>query len=236
MVVPLISAAVSHSGRAKYPLAVVEALLDAFGSGIGGGYDIGCQFRVTLGRSRLKDRVSEERYTPLVGSFHGHAHNRLCQLSYLATYVKGLGLEDLEGCERFFSKSNALASSVRYASTFHRQQKIVEFMKHMDVMETSQNLSKCPPCFAMCRWALVNNLTCILGQFLVSNYKQALSILAGRDELLQKMKLHGIDSPRVFEKWLEEERTYLESLSQEPRPDVLKMEYYQWLVNLADYR
>lgn len=127
--------------RAKYPLAVVEALLDAFGAGIGGGYDIGCQFRTTLACSGLKDRVQKEHYSPLIGSFR-HAHNRLCQLSNLATYVKGMGLEDLEGCERFFSRSNALASSVRYSSTFHRRQKINEFMKHMDLLETSQNLSK----------------------------------------------------------------------------------------------
>lgn len=69
-------------------------------------------------------------------------HDRLCQLSLLTTYVKGMGLEDLEGCERFFLKSNALASSLRYASIFHGQQKIVEFTKHMDNMETYQNLSR----------------------------------------------------------------------------------------------
>ena len=129
--------------RSKYPLAVVERLLDTFGSNIGGGYDIGCQFGKTLARSRLATRVRDSNYTSLVGSFHGHAHNRLCQLSHLTTYVKGLGLEDLEGCERFFSKSNALASSVRYASRFHRKQRIVEYLQHMDEMETSQNLSKC---------------------------------------------------------------------------------------------
>jgi hypothetical protein len=33
-----------------------------------------------------------------------------------------MGLEDLEGCERFFSRSNAMAGLVRYASTFHRLQ------------------------------------------------------------------------------------------------------------------
>ncbi|KAJ7703810.1 hypothetical protein B0H14DRAFT_2647720 [Mycena olivaceomarginata] len=49
----------------------------------------------------------------LVGTFHGHAHNRSCQLKHLATYVLGLGLEDLETCERFFSKSNGLARAVR---------------------------------------------------------------------------------------------------------------------------
>ena len=126
----------------KYPLAVVEKLLKVFGQGIGGGYDIGCKFSTTLKHSPLGPRARDLSYTSLVGSFHGHAHNRLCQLSYLAHYIKGMGLKDLEGCERFFSKSNALASSLRYTSVFHCQQKIVEFMKHMDVFETYHNLSK----------------------------------------------------------------------------------------------
>jgi hypothetical protein len=132
----------NYSHSAKYPLAVIEVLLEAFGAGIGGGYDIGCKLRTTLARSELGPRARALDYTMLVGAFHGHAHNRLCQLHFLATYVKGMGLEDLEGCERFFSKSNALASSLRYASVFHRHQKMVEFMKHMDNFETYPNLSK----------------------------------------------------------------------------------------------
>ncbi|KAF9441503.1 hypothetical protein P691DRAFT_799456 [Macrolepiota fuliginosa MF-IS2] len=59
--------------QAKYPLAVVDSLLDAFGTGIGGRYDISCRFATTLSRS--------------------------------------IGLEDLEGCKHFFSKSNALTPS-----------------------------------------------------------------------------------------------------------------------------
>ena len=55
----------------------------------------------------------------LVGVFHGHAHCQLCQLENLATYINGLGLEDLETCERTFSKSNALATMTRHASMFH---------------------------------------------------------------------------------------------------------------------
>jgi hypothetical protein len=105
--------------RAKYPLAIVEALLEAFGSDLGGGYDIGCHFKTTLANSGLGERAQDLNYTALVGSFHGHAHNCLCQLTHLATYVKGLGLEDLEGCERFFARSNALASAMRHASIFH---------------------------------------------------------------------------------------------------------------------
>jgi len=128
--------------RAKYLLAVVESLLDAFRTDIGGGYNIGCQFGTTLDWSELGPLACEKNYKALVGSFHGHAHNRLCQTSFLATYVMEMGLEDLEDCECFFSKSNALASSVCYASTFHQKQKIVEFMKHMDRFEMSQNISE----------------------------------------------------------------------------------------------
>jgi hypothetical protein len=117
-------------------------LLDAFGPKIGGRYDIGCKFGITLAHSPLGHRAKAFKYQALVGSFHGHAHNRLCQLRFLATYIKGMGLEDLEGGERYFSKSNALTGSIRHASVFHHKQKIVEFAKHMDQNETYQNLSK----------------------------------------------------------------------------------------------
>ncbi|KAG6838498.1 hypothetical protein C0991_012138 [Blastosporella zonata] len=143
--------------RSKYPIAVVAALLNAFGEDLGIGYNIGCKFKTTLDRSKLGECARKLRVKVLVGSFHGHAHNRICQLSHLATYVTGIGLEDLEGCERFFSKSNHLATSVRYATPFHRQQKVPEYMAHTDTFETEQKSSL----------------------FLVNNYRQALEILAG---------------------------------------------------------
>ncbi|KAJ6482202.1 hypothetical protein C8R47DRAFT_1073766 [Mycena vitilis] len=74
----------------------------------------------------------------------------MCQLKYL-----GLGLEDLEGCELFFSKSNALCRSTRYASIFHRRQAIATCLAHVDTFETYGNLST----------------------FLVNNYKQALDLI-----------------------------------------------------------
>ncbi|KAF6759087.1 hypothetical protein DFP72DRAFT_844379 [Ephemerocybe angulata] len=70
---------------------------DTFGEDIGGGYDIGCQFGSALKNSTIGEEAKRLGYTSLVGAFHGHAHNRLCQLSHLTTYVDGLGLEDLEG-------------------------------------------------------------------------------------------------------------------------------------------
>ncbi|KAF9001333.1 hypothetical protein BDQ17DRAFT_1391088 [Cyathus striatus] len=200
---------VASGELSKYPLAIVESLLNAFGANLGGGYDIGCQFGTTLNSSALGNDAQRLNYRSLVGSFHGHTHNHRCQLSNLATYVRGLGLEDLEGCEHFFSRSNALASQIHHSSVFHRQQSLVEFMKHMDAFETSQNLST----------------------FLVNNYRQALEIISSEPDLKKAMLEQGIDSPEVFDSWLNEEQQYLLRLSKEPIQETLEMDYYQKLIN-----
>ncbi|KAJ7888131.1 hypothetical protein B0H14DRAFT_3430321 [Mycena olivaceomarginata] len=138
----LVIADMIRSGElAKYLLAVVKELLDAFGMKLGAGYDVGCHFGATVANSELGDEVHEKKLKCLVGSFHGHAHNGLCQLRFLATYVEGMGLEDLEGCEWFFSCSNGLAKSCRYTSRFHHQQEITTYVKHFDSCETYANLS-----------------------------------------------------------------------------------------------
>ena len=85
--------------RAKYPLAVVSRLLDVFGKGLGGGYNISCKFKTMISRNSLVEPAQLLAYTSLIGSFHGHVHGHLCQLDYLATYIEGLGLKDLKGCE-----------------------------------------------------------------------------------------------------------------------------------------
>ncbi|KAF8341848.1 hypothetical protein F5887DRAFT_887753 [Amanita rubescens] len=195
--------------KAKYPLSIVHRLLENFGDRLGVGYDIGCRFKTTINNSALGPRARELQYTSLVGAFHGHAHNRLCQLSNLVTYIDGLGLEDLEGCERFFSKSNALASPTRYASVFHRRQRIAEYMRATDTYDTYANLSK----------------------FIVDNYQQALNILAGEPALRASMKTFGY-SASTFPKWLEEERAYLQSLPTEPLQETYEMDYYMHLVEL----
>jgi hypothetical protein len=104
---------------------VVEELLDAFGMKLGAGYDVGCHFGATVANSELGEKAWEKELKCLVGSFHGHAHNRLCQLR----------------CERF-SRSNGLAKSCRYASRFHRQQEITTYAKHFNSFETYANLSE----------------------------------------------------------------------------------------------
>ncbi|KAG1900426.1 uncharacterized protein F5891DRAFT_1128589 [Suillus fuscotomentosus] len=195
----LVADMVQSGELAKYPLAVVAKLLDVFGKRLGSGYDI-----AHLDRSL--------QHTCLVGAFHGHAHRRLCQLFSLTTYIKGLGLEDLETCERTFSKSNSLASALRYASVFHWQQAIDCYFEHNNDFEVYANLSN----------------------FLYCNYKQALDILNDGDTTLPKlMQDLGLADESIFERWLEEEKTYLQGLTREPEDETLQMEYWQKLVNFT---
>jgi hypothetical protein len=121
---------------------MVYKLLVHLGEDLGIGYDVGCKFATTVMRSSLRDLATRMRYRSLVGLFHGHAHNRLCQLEYLGTYVEGQGLEDLETCERFFSRTNELASTTRYASSFHRRQAYSSYFEHLDEHDTYENLSE----------------------------------------------------------------------------------------------
>lgn len=111
--------------RAKYGLATIDKLISTFGSDIMLGYDIGCTFKGTASRSALVGpRVRASRFDMWVGSFHGPAHNRACQLDNHPHNRAGTGLSDLENCETVFSSSNRVASTTRLASSYHRLQKI----------------------------------------------------------------------------------------------------------------
>ncbi|KAF8210732.1 hypothetical protein K438DRAFT_1492987, partial [Mycena galopus ATCC 62051] len=116
----------------KYPLAVVKQLLDRYGADIGLGYDIMCAFYKTLLRSSLGRRVVGLKLRGVVPAFHGHAHNRGCQVDWHPLYVEGVGLEDFEECERTFCLSNHLATVTRLCTPFHRQQQIDEHFAFHD--------------------------------------------------------------------------------------------------------
>ncbi|KAG2357549.1 hypothetical protein BDR07DRAFT_1453047 [Suillus spraguei] len=181
----LIADMVQSSELAKYPLAVVSKLMDVFGKNLGGGYDIGCQFKMTLNQSSLGPLARSLQHTCLVGAFYVHAHRCLCQLFLLTTYIKGLGLEDFKTCERTFSKSNSLASALCYASVYHRQQAINSYFKHTDDFEVYTHLSN----------------------FLYGNCKQALDILNdGNTTLPRLMQDPGLTDKSIFKLWIEEEK------------------------------
>lgn len=173
-------------------------------------YDIVCTHSKTIRRSPLAGLAKWSRYVAGLMMMHGYGHDRACQLAFMLLYIAGAGLEDLETCERYFSKSNALAAVTRHASIFHRRQAIAEYAYHTDVFETYGNISK----------------------FLFNNYKQALKILSTQDALISQMKRIGLTSPTSFLEWLEEEAEYLQCLTKAPVKETLQMEYYRKLVDL----
>ncbi|KAH7918190.1 hypothetical protein BV22DRAFT_1024983 [Leucogyrophana mollusca] len=111
---------------AKYPLAIVNKLLTVYGENGGCAYDIGCAFAKTLQNSSLGPRARLLNFLLMVGAFHGHAHNRKCQLQWHPTYIVGTSHSEGEGCEHIFSSSNELAGGTRHASPFHWHQAIKE--------------------------------------------------------------------------------------------------------------
>ncbi|KAI6150233.1 hypothetical protein EDD17DRAFT_1513586 [Pisolithus thermaeus] len=122
-------------------------------------------------------------------------------------YVDGLGLEDLEGCECTFSKTNGLALAVHYA----------RYIAHNDEYEVYQNL--------ICSHTPAT--------MILNNYKQAIHIVQeGKSTLLCLMDEIGITNASVFSVWLLEEKEYLAAHSHEPKEETLQMEYWKKLMNL----
>ena len=64
----------------KYPLAIVNHLFDLYGADIGLDYNIMCAFIKTLSRSSLGVKTVAFCLQGIVPAFHGHAHNRACQV------------------------------------------------------------------------------------------------------------------------------------------------------------
>ena len=127
----------------------MNKLIDCFSSNLAARYDINYSFVMTLFNSTVGPHALLSNHASLVGAFHGHAHHCLCQLENLATYVDGLRLEDLETCERTFSKSNALAMTTQHSSIFHQQQAISLYFMHNNEYEIYSNLGA-PSTFASC--------------------------------------------------------------------------------------
>jgi hypothetical protein len=128
--------------RMKYGLTIVDHLFGTYGKDIGLGYDIMCAFIKTLHNSRLRKNVKENRLIGVVPAFHGHAHNRKCQVHWHPMYIDGVGTEDFEECERTFSGSNNLANVTRLATPFHRRQEIQEYFTFHDE-DKHTNIGKC---------------------------------------------------------------------------------------------
>ena len=78
---------------------MADKLIHTFGSNILFAYDIGCTFSVTLMNSSIGELARDFNYQSCTGSFHGAAHDRLCQIRFHISLKEGAGLEDGEGNE-----------------------------------------------------------------------------------------------------------------------------------------
>ncbi|CAK5271113.1 unnamed protein product, partial [Mycena citricolor] len=193
----------------KYPLALVNHLIDTYGADIGLGYDIMCAFFKTLLRSSLGAKVVAMKLRGIVPAFHGHAHNRECQLGWHPMYLEGVGLEDFEECERTFCQSNHLASCTRLATPFHRQQQIDE---HFAFHDQDKHASS--------------------GSFIFANYQQAVEKITHNrvrlNALERELKTTGAD----YKSDLEAERNHLQSLKAEPGTVTMAVDYLELLGKL----
>jgi hypothetical protein len=132
----------SSARRSKYGFVVLNHLISVLGE-VTMGHDIGCKTaKMVKAHPQLGPLAAKNNFKSVVGAFHGLGHGRLCTVCNMAMYVNGMGLEDCENCESYFAKSNGLASITRYLTVFHRQQAIANYMKHTDLCDAYQGLSK----------------------------------------------------------------------------------------------
>ncbi|KAI0734100.1 hypothetical protein BC629DRAFT_526102 [Irpex lacteus] len=209
---PLVFCDMVRSGELrKYALAVTDKLMDVFGNKIGLAYDVGCDTWKTVLASSLRDRALKQRLRLIVPAFHGHSHNRLCQLDWHPMYIEGAGKEDFEGCERAFRDSNMLASGTRLATAFHRHQAIEQHWSF-------RSFDKYADC----------------GTFILNNYKQALSIIRQDGAALANISRKIGTTTEDYVQFLKDEKTYLQGLKTEPEETSLRIEYLMALQELDE--
>jgi hypothetical protein len=92
--------------------------------------------------SSIGAKAAELKLQVVVNAFHGFSHECRCQLQNHPLYLNGLGLEDLETCERIFASSNTAAILIRHASYFHWMQFLDLHFDQWD-MDRYTELSTC---------------------------------------------------------------------------------------------
>ncbi|KAG2143103.1 hypothetical protein DEU56DRAFT_911034 [Suillus clintonianus] len=199
---------------AKYPLAIIEKLLAVYGKNGGCAYDIGCAFSKTLTNSSLGTQARELDFRLMVGAFHGHAHNRKCQLDWHPMTIRGIGHTEGEGCEHVFSSSNELARSTRHATPFHRRQTIEEHFSFWDA----------------------DKYAALSAHVLWNHYREGLKSIQTLTAELTAIKAELFLTDEDFPRFLDEERNYLDRLKLPPIRDQLCIRYVEVLDELAERR
>ncbi|KAJ3725334.1 hypothetical protein C8R42DRAFT_718822 [Lentinula raphanica] len=169
-------------------------------------YDIGCSFDGTIRSSSLGPEYEKQDCRTCVNSFHGYSHNAACQQKHHPLNIPGLGLEDLETLERFFSSSNQLASVTRYMSAYRRRVFIDMFLQQWD-REKYQNLAT----------------------MLFNNYVQALDILENEEPAFKNdLLVLGLTETDI-DNYLVDEAKHIDLLGSETQEDLYAIEYVELL-------
>ncbi|KIK21693.1 hypothetical protein PISMIDRAFT_103621 [Pisolithus microcarpus 441] len=147
----------------------------------------------------------------MVGAFHGHTHNRLCQLGWHPMYIEGTGNMEGEGCEHVFSAFNELAQSTRHATWFHRHQAIEQHIAfwNQDKYEA---------------------LTC----FIQNHYREAMESVRRLSSELSFLKAALNITDDDFPRFIAKECSYLSSLKELLAQDIQKVHYVQVLDDLKE--
>ncbi|KAI0038722.1 hypothetical protein FA95DRAFT_1613160 [Auriscalpium vulgare] len=208
-IVELMTEMLRSGELAKYALASLDWIMKIYGDDQAVGYDIGCSMTSTVKSTSLGPEASSRRLQLVVNAFHGYAHNRGCQLLFHVLYQLGMGIEDLETCERIFSSLNGVARTVRHASYFHWLQFLDLHLRRWDEDRYAE-----------------------LSKFIYNNYRQSLAMISEYTGELAVFKQITGFGEADFERWMAEERNYLENLTEEPEEDLQKVAYVEALINL----
>lgn len=212
---------------------MVAKILELLGEDNVLGYNIGCAFSKTVANSTLGARAAAQRLKFVVPSFHGHTHNRPCQLDFHPQYIPTLGIEDFETCERCFSLSNSLAPTTRLATKFHRQQAIeAHFDFHDQDKYAALSMSSTPmymPIFPL----LTSHK---IGTFIYDNYQQSVEIIAMNTPIVMQACLDLDIDIQDFDRNLDDEHTYLANLKIDPLANTLHLDYVKAIDHLTKSR
>ncbi|QRV97834.1 hypothetical protein RhiJN_25853 [Ceratobasidium sp. AG-Ba] len=154
--------------------------------------------------------IFEETGVFLACCRHGLIAVIVDKLSWHPMWLRDLGLEDFEWCERVFSSSNAVARCIHHASQSMRRR----FLE-----------------WHYFRWD--DDRFASSGQFLFRNYLQACSVVRACTTRIESFPLDSQVSDEEVDLLIKAEQDFLTSLKTEPVLDSLRVEYVNQLQTLA---
>ncbi|KAF6754506.1 hypothetical protein DFP72DRAFT_1068533 [Ephemerocybe angulata] len=197
--------------QAKYPLSIINRALEVLGDKLLIGYDIGCAFEGTIKSTTLGKKFVDSGSRCCVNAYHGYAHNYACQVKNHPNNIEGVGIEDLETMERFFSASNATAPVTRYTSKYRRRMLLDLFLKQHDRDKYST-----------------------IGLMIRNNYQQALDIIRDGKPLLDRILSESGYTKSDLDNWQKEQAQYFSTLGKEREEDIYKVAYVELLQELSE--